>query len=426
MNTLSILLINVNTYPKVFVYPIGLDYLVSSLRSNDYSSIDTLDLALHPRSTFKTKILEMLSSKKYDVIGFSFRNLTDQLYQGQTYTNSLSDLLYFVDDFVKKNQLSTSVILGGSACSLLPKKLVETLPIDHIVYGDGEDAFLLILRSIERKTALSKELRLPVHMEKSEYTRGSWGFVEEYQNRGAMANIQTKRGCSKQCVYCSYPVIEGKIFRMREASCVASEMLQIEKLGFNQVYIVDATFNHPLLHSKWVLEAFKKHHVSAKWTAFFNPLIDQELLTLIKETNMAYPMKFTIESGSDRMLESLQKGFDTTAIRRACRLCRENDIPFSFTILFGAPGETKETVLETCRFIKEMNPAYVSSSIGVFIYPKTKLAEMTKGNVWHSEDELLGETVFPYDRKLIKSILHQELDDTGIPFLVNDEAEVFN
>jgi radical SAM superfamily enzyme YgiQ (UPF0313 family) len=324
-----------------------LDYLKSTIETRKLATVRTLDLALCKKSEFKTRLLLALSEQPVDVVGFSFRNLTDQLYQGNTYTASLSDLLQFTKDYIQQTHANTKMVVGGAACSLLPESLKEMLPCDHIVEGEGEEAFTSILSHLSDGHKLPKILRVPVSFKDFSYRRGSWGYIDEYQQLGAMGNLQTKRGCSRRCIYCSYPVIEGKLFRMRDPDVVAKEMKQLERLGFDQVYIVDATFNNPLLHSKWVLEAFLRHKTTAKWTGFFNPSIDQELIDLVKATHMALPLKFTIESGSDKMLQSLQKGFDTEYIAKACQLCHRNSIPFSFTIIFGSPGENDDTVRET-------------------------------------------------------------------------------
>jgi hypothetical protein len=73
-----------------------------------------------------------------------------------------------------------------------------------------------------------------------------------------------------------------------------------------------------------------------------------------------------------------------------------------------------------------MKPVYVSSSIGIFIYPKTELAHLTHGKLWDDEHELLGKTVFPHQRERIKQILAEELLGSGINCYVYDEAEVFS
>jgi len=423
---MKILLVNVSTYRKVYVYPIGLDYLKSYLESNGFSDIETLDLALVPESLHKQELIQKLSVQ-FDVIAFSFRNITDQLHHGRQYTPVVKDLIDFTRQVVRGYNHQTTLVVGGAGFSLLPEKMIELVGADYGISGEGEVAFLQLLHRLKKNLPTHQKIFFSkVPLAEIEYTRGSWGYVDEYQGIGAWGNIQSKRGCNRKCVYCSYPVIEGKMFRLRDPDLVAKEALQLEKLGFTQLYFVDATFNNPLMHGKEILKSFKKYGVTASWKGFFNPDIDQELLNLVKETNGDQIIRFTIESGSDKMLQSLQKGFTVEYIEKAIALCKKNNMQFAFTVMFGAPGETRETILETCRFINKHQPVHVSAGFGVFIYPQTPLAELTKGTLWNSEEELLFSTQVPFEREENKRLIESELSKAGVEFIIYDEIEFLN
>ena len=62
-------------------------------------------------------------------------------------------------------------------------------------------------------------------------------------------------------------------------------------------------------------------------------------------------------------------------ILAAVRLCHENDIKVMLDLLLGGPGETPETVKDTIDFIKKVNPDCAGASLGVRIYPNTKMVE---------------------------------------------------
>ncbi|MCI5138927.1 MAG: hypothetical protein D3922_11060, partial [Candidatus Electrothrix sp. AR1] len=65
--------------------------------------------------------------------------------------------------------------------------------------------------------------------------------------------------------------------------------------------------------------------------------------------------------------------FKIAHVHQASRYCREFDIPFSFNLLFGGPGETKETVQESLNNIERIRPVAVGAMIGIRCYPHTQL-----------------------------------------------------
>ena len=64
-----------------------------------------------------------------------------------------------------------------------------------------------------------------------------------------MGNIQTKRGCSFKCIYCTYPVIEGKKVRLRNPTLVCDEIEVMLEQGIDNIFFVDNTFNYPVDHA---------------------------------------------------------------------------------------------------------------------------------------------------------------------------------
>lgn len=139
----------------------------------------------------------------------------------------------------------------------------------------------------------------------------------------------------------------------------------------------------------------------------------------MKETHGGAPLKLTIESGSNAMLRSLAKGFVADDVRAATRLCRRMKVPFSFTVLFGAEGETEATVAETLDLVAGEKPEYLSASIGVYVYPSTPLALRTRGRLWSTDEELLGQTLIPVERESIERQIEARLAGCGFPVYVH-------
>jgi radical SAM superfamily enzyme YgiQ (UPF0313 family) len=65
-----------------------------------------------------------------------------------------------------------------------------------------------------------------------------------------------------------------------------------------------------------------------------------------------------IESGDPDVLARTRKNITLDQVRDAARICRENGLLFYAMCIIGLPGETRDSVRATCRFLKEINPFY--------------------------------------------------------------------
>jgi hypothetical protein len=100
-----------------------------------------------------------------------------------------------------------------------------------------------------------------------------WGCLDlkNYFARGGMGNLQTKRGCPFSCIYCTYPLIEGKAVRLRSPRTVADEAEALLRQGVKNVFIVDNIFNFPESHARAVCRAFMDRGVSLEWSCYAHP-----------------------------------------------------------------------------------------------------------------------------------------------------------
>ena len=415
----SVLLVNANSCTLAKIYPIGLDYLSSILKKEGYL-VEGLDLAVIKKSSWNHVLREKISQNNYLAIGISIRNLNDEIPGGKNYLPEIFQLIIFIRSLITQSKSRSQIVLGGSGFSLMPQVILEETQADYGVVGEGEESLITLLKNLENGIKdLPKLWHKSTDISSKIYQRGSWGNFHHYFKNSASGNLQTKRGCPMNCLYCEYPNIERKKFRFRKPELVADEFLQLERLGFPRIYIIDATFNNPLSQAKEILRAFKRAKTKKPWTAFLNPrFLDQEFFELVKETNGEMPLKFTIESGSDLILQNLQKSFRQSDIKRAAAFCRKNKIAFSFTMLFGGPGETKGTVAETCQLIKELSPSYVSSSIGIFIHPRTPLAKMTKGTLWKNEKDFFDPILYPCQNEQIIEWVKNDLGHSSIKYQI--------
>jgi radical SAM superfamily enzyme YgiQ (UPF0313 family) len=236
--------------------------------------------------------------------------------------------------------------------------------------------------------------------------------VARYCREGGMANLQTKRGCPFGCIYCTYPLLEGRCLRLRPiAEIIAEIRTLVDGYGVSYLYFVDDIFNYPPDFAEELCLAMCAARLPINWSAFINPdFITPRLLQTMQEAGCD-AVEYGSDSGSDLMLKTLGKSFTVDSIRQSSRLCHEAGMDFAHYILLGGPGETRETVLETFALMDEVEPTAVIAMTGIRIYPGTAMERCAvRDGVIRAGDSLL-EPVFyvaPELRETLCDLVAQE------------------
>jgi radical SAM superfamily enzyme YgiQ (UPF0313 family) len=198
---------------------------------------------------------------------------------------------------------------------------------------------------------------------------------EAYLRFGGMGNVQTKRGCGFSCVYCTYPLIEGSEIRLRSPKQVGEEIQHLYDQGVDTFFIVDNVFNFPPHHAQSVCKEILQRNLEVKWSCYLNPqFVTESLLSIMKESGCT-GVEFGTDAGSDPVLKRLGKSFTTEEIRRASELCHKVGLPSCHSLVFGGPGECKESLQETFALMDEVSPTAVIAMVGIRLFPGTKLAD---------------------------------------------------
>ena len=94
------------------------------------------------------------------------------------------------------------------------------------------------------------------------------------------------------------------------------------------------------------------------------------------------------ESGNQAILNNVKKGVRLDVARRFTRDAKSLGIAIHGTFILGLPGETRETIAETIRFAREIDPDTIQVSLAA-PYPGTALYEEAQRNGWLESDELV-------------------------------------
>jgi radical SAM superfamily enzyme YgiQ (UPF0313 family) len=384
---MRVLLISANTekLPDP-VFPLGAAYMAAVAAERGHE-VDTLDFCFldTPGTTLAAKLRDFAP----DVVGISLRNLDSSSYpQNTSYIDDYKALI----DAVRARS-GASIVLGGAGFTVMPGPIMEYLHADAGVVGEGELAFPWLLErlAVNAPLASTPEYRCeavdggvcvtPAARIKRLDTAGvPWRErfdLAHYYERGGALNIQTKRGCYFECVFCSYPLIEGSTVRMRTPAAVVDEIAAVRAAhGVRHWFFVDNIFNMPIRHAKEICDALAARGLDIEWSAYLNPkFIDAELCALMARSGCR-AIEFGTDSGSPTMMATLRKEFDVADLRRASALCHQHNLKFCHSLIFGGPGETEHTVAETIALMDDTQPTAVIALTGIRVLPGTGMVEI--------------------------------------------------
>ncbi len=238
-----------------------------------------------------------------------------------------------------------------------------------------------------------------------------WLDLGAYRRRGASIPIQTKRGCVFKCIYCTYLNVEGWGYRLRDPEHVVDEMDELHRVAHVRHFeFVDSTFNAPPRHAAEVCEVLVRRglHVQLDTTNFTPAAVPDYLLPAMRAAGFRW-LGITAESASDRVLDSLQKGFDVARVRAVAEEVERAGMGVLWIFLVGGPGETRDTLEETLRFaawrLGRGDAVYLT--VGLRIYPGTTLHRiaLAEGAIAASDPLLLPRFYFSEHLDLDATIL---------------------
>ena len=381
---MKILLISINRERMPApVFPLGLAYLADALGKKGHS-IEVMDLCFS--KDVRRDLKEVLLQFQPELIGLSLRNL-DNL----SFPASISYLPEVEEVISNCRQYSRSkLVMGGSGYSLAPRELLEHFDVDFGIVGEGEEVLTRLVDSLENHLPISPSPHLLIKKESplaavngarisSLSTPDRRLFqIRRYLEEGGMLNLQTKRGCPFSCIYCTYPLLEGKTVRVRAVEEVVQELRHlVEDLKADHIYFVDDIFNYPAAYAEELCRRMIDEDLKVRWSAFVHPgFLNENLLKWMKEAGCT-GVEFGTDSGSAVMLKNYGKSFGVETVIQASQLCSRLNVNHCHYLLFGGPGETEETIEESFQLMDQLNPTAVIAMLGIRIYPGTELKQIS-------------------------------------------------
>lgn len=389
---MKILLVSSNIAATPYpVYPLGMGVVASAL-SRAGHEVRQFDFLESGKSI--AALTQAVTEFKPSFIGVSVRNIDNvNLAHEQRYVDVVRDIVSQV-----KSVCNVPLVLGGTGFSVMPQDVLAATGADYGVVGEGEAAIVDFAAGLatgvlpREKIIRSAEALSAPQMSPALYDPRIMKF---YQASGNMANVQTKRGCTYRCVYCTYPLLEGRVFRPREASLVVDDIERlINEHAAKYIFFTDSIFNDDEGHHLKIIEEMRRRGIVIPWTAFFKPDgLRAESIALMKETGLA-AAEMGADAASDTALRGLGKQFCFADIIAANALFVKHGIATAQYYMFGGPGETQETVLEGIRNILSIPKTVSFVFMGIRILPGTPLEAIARRDGVLKDDASLLEPVY--------------------------------
>ncbi len=276
------------------------------------------------------------------------------------------------------------VVVGGAHPTMLPESIDFA---DSIVIGEGELAMVDLVADYPN---LKKRYERVLDKNLDLYPSAAYHLADVYSYDRIFGNQQcisvlSSRGCPYRCAFCALPP-QHRIVKYRSPESVALEIQQLKTFyGFEKFSFVDDAFTANYRRLQRVLDLIRPLKIGFRCLA----RVSDDTLEDYKRLRSAgcELLSFGIESGSQKLLDRMNKKTTVEQNLISIKRAKEAGIRTKAFFVFGFPGETKETIEETKRFIKKAEPdEYCISNFVPF--PGTDVWNNPErfGIIWQNKD----------------------------------------
>jgi anaerobic magnesium-protoporphyrin IX monomethyl ester cyclase len=364
--------------------PLGLGYLAAVLEKNKYE-VDVIDCQALRLSYDDFKI--ELSKRQPDIVGMTSTTLT--------YKSALR-----IAKIAKEVHPKCLTVLGGVHVTFWDDKALQECPdLDVVVRKEGENTILELVQKLETGKSFSGVLGITYRKDGKIVKNADRPYIEDLDSLPFPAHhlwpierlrkygkvifpLMTSRGCVFWCEFCSAVRMFGRRFRMRSPKNVVDELEYLHNTyGADNFTFYDDTFTINQPRTAEICKEIINRKLKIQWDCETRvDMVTKELLLTMREAG-CYAIWYGVESGSQRIIDAMGKGFSLKQVMRAFKWAKEAGLMVVAGTILGSPGETKETAWETIKFVERLNP----DDVGFYIatpYPGTPMYDLVKEKGW--------------------------------------------
>ena len=390
---MNILLINlpINTSYPPSVYPMGLGYLGAILIKKQ-CHVDVLDIRLN---NYDQKfVLDYLKTHgaEYDLFAMSGMVTTYK------YAKWLSSQ---IREYSKK-----AVICVGGSISTAGELILKNSETNIVCLGEGEKVISDLVDALHSNKSFEcvanilfrdgnniVQTKHEPPMDIDLIPMPAWGLFDmhRYASMSFMVPVKTpkitmliERGCPFECTFCYRNF--GRKMRCRSVDNIIEEIkIVIDRFGIGHIDFLDEIFNGNVKQVKELCSRIIAEKINITWRCIGRTnLLDKEILQLMFEAGCKW-IGYGIESGSQEMLNKMNKKQKVADIEESIKLSRKAGMIVTGTFIIGMPGETETTIEDTRQFC--IRNEIFNKPFFPIPYPGTLLYEYCRENNIITGDE---------------------------------------
>ncbi len=383
--------------------PLGLAYIAAYLEKHGYK-VDIFDGMVEAASPEEIAV----RASSYDFVGIT--SITFQVI-----------LTYHVLEEIRRNNPYLPIVIGGPHVSCLPLEPLERGLADFSVIGEGEEAMLGIAKAFENGNDFSSIPGVTFCREGKIHPACGSGMVKSIDalplparhllpmkkyrtsavrtRRFPAISMVTSRGCPMRCTFCFNQLPYRQQVRFLSAGKIAEEMTHlIQQYGAREIHFWDDNFlaDKSRINELFEIMESRQLHIPFDCEGIINSF-DAEMLEKLKKVG-CYSVSYGIESGSQRMLDLMNKRITLDRIKKVIKETKSLGLDVRGYFLFGFPTETKDEILQTINFAKSLKLTDATFSLLIPL-PGTEIYEMVKDEPQFMKDYwnklILSEISFP-------------------------------
>ena len=299
------------------------------------------------------------------------------------------------------------IAVGGPHVSIAPRESLKDLGADVCVVGEAEAVIKNIVEDRPRSIVYAQEIQdidsIPLP-DRSLVERIEYGSFYGMKIRENMTGILTTRGCKYGCTYCNRPKKLG--FRTRSPRNILQELREIDKMGFESVWLADDNFtNNPknviklarlIKREKLKFDFYGQARVDAPSEALYKAMEDMGVIGL----------SYGVESLKPEVIKWYNKTRYPQKwpeyVKKTLDLCDRHGIVFLGSLIFGAPMETKEDMEYSIEFLEKNGADLINGNILLYLvgsaiwYQARRMSKIRPDQYMASAPEI-GMTPYSYE-----------------------------
>ena len=367
--------------------PVGLLYLAAVAEKRRGANVDIFDARHGPT------LPDLSHVNDYDVIGFT------------AMTTQISNALGLARR-LRKAGFNGPLVFGGPHATVASDHLKDQSFVDAVFIGEAEETFLSYLDCMKGKPHCLERVWTRDSKGRWEFHPGE-NFVKDLDtlpfparekygdlaSRIRFINMTTTRGCPFQCNYCqpSKRMLFGKSVRRRSVENIMAEIEDaVQRFRIDRFSIDDDTFT---FDEKMVLEFCESvRPFGLHWACQSRTDIGRKTLETMRDAGCDV-LFIGAESGSQRVLDLMEKKSTVEQNAELIRTCKELGIRTWCNMMVGYPGETLRDMELSFEFVHRARPTRVCVT-QVTPFPGTYLWERHRNDVVARDWEAFGRHIF--------------------------------